>query len=177
VTTPTLAHLEDVAATLDAAGYVVATQELANVEALVAETAYALIACIEIDGWDRVEDTVFDVQAAFTRFADDAPSARNWDLYLVILIAAPASHLDQLTLAETIQADTRYARKFVRVSVTLEELDRALRPLLPLRPPADLAIRDPLAELRDELASLNVADDLANVAIEGFRSTSSVEVP
>lgn len=176
ITSSELARLPDVARLLSAAGYDVATHDLASASAVLAETPYALVACVEFTDWENLDEHVFDVQGALTQFASDSPSARNWDLYVVALLLTPAAEAANRALAEEIEGDTRYARKFVRVAVSQDDLDRALRPLLPLRPPADLAIRDPLEELREELETLNVADDLADVAVDSFRRDERVEV-
>lgn len=172
-----LARLPDVEKLLRAGGYQLATQELAGATAVLAESPYALVACVEFADWDKLDERIFDVQGALTRFASTAPSARNWDLYVVALVLTPTHEAANRALAEAIEADTRYARKFVRVAVRQDTLDRALRPLLPLRPPADLAIRDPLAELRAELQTLDVADDLADMAVDTFRRDDRVDVP
>lgn len=172
-----LARATDVAELLRKSGYEIAVRKLADREAVLGETAYALVACVEFDTWESLDEHVFDVQGALTRMAQEAPSARSWDLYVVALMRTPTSDAADRALAEMIEADTRYARKFVRVAIPSSELDRALRPLLPLRPPADLDIGDPLRELRDELLSLDVEDDVADRALEAFREHESVEVP
>lgn len=177
MTSPELARLADVEVLLRSAGYQLATRELAGFEAVLGETPYALVSCVEFDDWDRLDERVFDVQAALTRLAREAPSARTWDLYLVALVLVPTGDAGHRGLAEAIEADTRYVRKFVRVAVTRSALDRALRPLLPLRPPTGLDIDDPLSELRDELRVLDVADDVADAAVNAFRRTATVEVP
>jgi hypothetical protein len=170
------ARLADIAAVLRDAGYELASRELAGVDAVLAETRYALVACFECDGWERLDERVFDVQSALTRVAEESPSARTWDLYLVILVLAPVRDATGRAAAEAIEADTRYARKFVRFDVAKDTLDRALRPLLPLRAPAELELSEPLGELRNELRSLLVADDVADAAVESFRRTNMVEV-
>jgi hypothetical protein len=170
------ARLADVAAMLSDAGYQLVSRELAGVNAVLAETRYALVACIELDGWKQLDERVFDIQSALTRVAEESPSARAWDLYLVILVVAPAHGASDRATAESIEADTRYARKFVRFDIAKNGLDRALRPLLPLRPPAALELSDPLGELRDELRSLSVAEDIVDLAVDSFRRTDTVEV-
>jgi hypothetical protein len=172
-----LARAKDVADMLRDAGYDVDVRDLAAHQAVVGETPYALVACVEFDTWKSLDEHVFDVQGALTRLAQEAPSARSWDLYVVALILAPMSSAAERALAEMIEADTRYARKFVRVAVRLPELDRALRPLLPLRPPAELGVGDPLIELREELLNLNVDQDVAERALAAFRQNEEVEVP
>jgi hypothetical protein len=159
------------------AGYQLESRELAGVDAVLAETPYALVACIELDGWRHLDERVFDIQSALTRVAEESPSARAWDLYLVILVLASVRDASDRAAAESIEADTRYARKFVRFDVSKNALDQALRSLMPLRPPAALELSDPLGELRKELRSLRVADDIIDVAVDSFRRNDAVEVP
>jgi hypothetical protein len=173
---PELVRVADVAELLRAAGYEVATRELAGREAVLGETPYALVACVEFDDWSDLDERVFDVQAALTQVAAEVPSPRAWDLYLVVLVLRRAQEAAQRAQAEAIEADTRYARKFVRIAIAKDELDRALRPLLPLREPVGLEIRDPLNELRGELRALGIADDIADAAINTFQQTDTVEV-
>jgi hypothetical protein len=172
------APLTDVADVLEGAGYSIAFRDLAGVEAVLGETPYALVACVQLDDWEHLEERVFDIQAALTRVADEAPSARGWDLYLVIHVAILASEPGHRAAAEAVEGDTRYARKLVRVAVPKgPALDSALRPLLPLRPPADLDLGDPMTHVREELHTLRVADAVADVAVESFRRTEEVQVP
>ena len=93
------------------------------------------------------------------------------------LLLSPLGEASERVLAESIEADTRYARKFVRVAVRRGELDRAFRPLLPLRPPSDLEVDNPLDELRDELRALDVPDAVLNAALDAFERTEAVDVP
>jgi hypothetical protein len=177
MTRPELVRLADVAHLLGVAGYTLETRKLAGFEAVLGETPYALVACVELNDWATLGEQVFDVQAALTHVAEREPSARAWDLYVVALIRTTTRDAVHRAVAESIEADTRYARKFVRIAVEQDQLDRALRPLLPLRPPADLRIAEPLAELRDELRELDIADPIADAAMAAFARTDTVEVP
>lgn len=173
---PELARLPDVERLLSNAGYAIGHAELAEVPALIAESPYALIACAEFDDWEALEERIFDVQSALTRVAARAPSARNWDLYVLALVIAEGRDAAHRAIAEAIEGDTRYARKFVRVHVRRGGLERALRPLLPLALAADLEIGNPFEELREELRSLEVDDADADAAVESFRRNQVVEV-
>jgi hypothetical protein len=146
------------------------------VPAAVGESPYALVACVELNGWDELDERIFDVQSALTRVAALAPSARNWDLYVVALVLAEGRDAMHRGIAEAIEGDTRYARKFVRAHVRRDDLERALRPLLPLRAPVELEVGDPLAELRAELRELEVDDADADAAVESFRRDRVVKV-
>ncbi len=176
MTASQLAQLSDLEEQLSAAGYDVRRRDLAKTEVLLGESPYALVACFEADGWEKLEETVFDVQTEMTRIAAGDSAGRVWDIYVVAFVHAPAADADQTALREAIEADTRYARKLVRAAVPREALDRALRPLLPLRDPVGLEVADPLDELREELHALPVADEVADAALVAFASTDSVEV-
>ena len=169
-----VAHVADA---LRGAGYDVAERDLADQPAVLAETPYALVGCVELTGWDGLAERLFDVQAALTHVADEAPSVRSWDLYLVALVTDAASTPAHRAVAERIEADTRYARKFVHIALLTDALDRALRPLLPLRPPVAVALSEPLDDLLDELLELHVEQQVAKAAIASFARTSTVEIP
>jgi hypothetical protein len=177
MTTPEPVRLADVAHLLQVSGYTLERSKLAGFEAVLGETPYALVACVELDDWATLDEQVFDVQAALTRVAEREPSVRTWDLYVVALIRTTTRDAAHRAVAESIEADTRYARKFVRMAVRQDQLDRALRPLLPLRPPADLRIAEPMVELRDELRELDIADHIADAALAAFARADTVDVP
>lgn len=180
MTAARLAQFEDLASALEAGGYAVQRGELAGEPALLAETPYALVACMEVETCDGLADRVSDVQAALTQFAAQAPSPRQWDLYLLVHVLVPPTDPVNEALLETIEADTRYVRKFVRVAIDLDysdAVDRALRPLLPLRPAAQFDLSDPLDTLRLELHGLKLSDDLASAALDAFERRGEVSVP
>jgi hypothetical protein len=67
----------------------------------------------------------------------------------------------------------------VRIAISLADehaVDRALRPLLPLRPTPQFDLGEPLDALRSELYALNAPDDLVDIAIASFQSDSTVTV-
>src|SRR3954449_185604 len=103
-----IAQRSDVARVLEAAGYELQQRRLAECDAIVATTLYALIGCIELGNWSDFYVRVFDAQADLTEVAEEAPSARSWDLYLVVLVHQAASTAEQRALAEAIEGDTRY---------------------------------------------------------------------
>jgi hypothetical protein len=171
-----LAVLADAESLLAGAGYVIGPAELAGIPAIIGESPYALIGCVELTDWDELDERIFDVQSALTQVAAEAPSARNWDLYVVALVHSEGPDAVHRAIVESIEADTRYARKFVRAGVRREGLERALRPLLPLRPPAGLELADPIGELRMELHELDVDDADADAALASFRRDRVVDV-
>ena len=97
------ARRKDVAALLESAGYELQERRFAESETTVAATPYALVACVELDGWGGLDQRVSDIQAGLTELAEEAPSARSWDLYLVVLVADAPTSADQRALAESIE--------------------------------------------------------------------------
>jgi hypothetical protein len=165
---------KDVAKVLEGAGYEVHERLLAERQACIAATPYAVVACVELEDFDRLEEYVSDVQAELTQLASEAPSARSWDLYLVVLLAQLAQDSEQRSLIEAIEGDTAYTRKFVYTGLAVDGLDQALRPLLPLRPVAQLEIEDPLEELRIELLAIGVEKPTVEEAISSFENGDEV---
>jgi hypothetical protein len=171
------ASRNDVAELLQTAGYELEDRALGGFTATIASSPYAVVACVEVSGWKDFAGNVMDVQADLTRLAEGAPSARNWDLYVVALVNEGSPDARRRSEMEQLESDTNYARKFVFGGLVLEKLDAALRPLLPLRPAANFAISDPLAELRAELLSDGVDRRLVDVALQSFDARDEVEVP
>jgi hypothetical protein len=165
---------DDVAALLGANGYELDEHRLGELEATLATTPYALVACVEMGNWGDLEHRVADVQAELTAIDATAPSPRSWDLYLVVLVDAPATSPAQRALVEALEGDTSYTRKFVHAGLDQAELDQALRPLLPLRPPAKLEVAEPLEELRGELLAIGVEEETVEAAILSFKSEDEV---
>jgi hypothetical protein len=180
VTGSRIARLADFAEVLRNSGYTIEYGELAGVKVLLGETPYALVACMEAESWDDLARRVSDVQAALTQLASQAPSPRRWDLYLVVHVLVRAASAAEEATADELEADTHYVRKFVRTAVDLERdgsLDRALRPLLPLRTTPEFDVTEPLDVLRQELHDLRLPDDVADAAIDAFRRGKEITVP
>jgi hypothetical protein len=180
VTGASLASLADLGAALEEAGYRVAPTQLGERAAVLAESPYALVALIEVASCATLAEDVGDAQAALTRVAAEAPSARSWDLYLVLHVLTVSNDPADDLLIEEVEADTRYVRKFVRVAIDALErsaVDRALRALLPLRPMPQFDLADPLDALRTELYALDAPKDLVDTAIASFQNNMTVSVP
>jgi hypothetical protein len=174
-----LAGLTDFAAVLESAGYRIAPAQLEERAAVLAESPYALVALIEVASCASLREDAGDAQAALTRIAAVAPSARSWDLYLMLHVLAVSSDPADDLLIEEVEADTRYVRKFVRVAIDaldLDAIDRALRPLLPLRPMPQFDLADPLDALRAELYALDAPKDLVDAAIASFQNDMTVSI-
>jgi hypothetical protein len=174
-----VAGLADFAAVLESAGYRIAPTQLGERKAVLAESPYALVALIEVASCASLPEDVGDAQAALTRIAAEAPSARSWDLYLMLHVLTVSNDPADDLLIEEVEADTRYVRKFVRVAIDaldLDAIDRALRPLLPLRPMPQFDVADPLDALRAELYALDAPKDLVDAAITSFQNDMTVSV-
>ena len=181
MTTPDFASLNDFADVLRSSGYEVAFRSFAASErVLLAESPYALVCCFEASQWGDLSQRVSDVQAELTQLAAGAPSPRRWDLYVVVhMLTRPPGPAEE-ALAEALEADTRYARKFIRVTIPqgdLEPLEIALLPLLPLRPAPEFDLVEPVEVLRRELYDLNVPHDVADAALAAFSQNDEVAVP
>jgi hypothetical protein len=170
------ATFDDMDAVLTNAGYTVVRSELAGTRALLAETPYSFVGVVEIDGWEDLTERVSDLQAALTHTVEEVPSARDWDLYLVIHVLKRPTNPVHQGVAGKLEADTRYTRKLVRVAIAPAQLDRALRPLLPLRPAAQFDLVEPLNEMRKELQELKLDDKIADAAVAAFRRDEEVQV-
>lgn len=177
----TLAELRDFELVLRNAGYDTRLGPLGHFSrVLLAENPYALLAILEMETWDGILRHVADVQAELTQLAALADSASiRWDLYVLVHVRTFGLQSVPSELLESIESDTKYARKFVRVNLIRDarSLDRALRPFLPLRPALALEPVDPLNLLRVELLEQGVSAELSEYVLERFESTGEVTVP
>jgi hypothetical protein len=164
-------------AVLEDGGYVVDAVDLEGAEdGLLAETPYALVSAVAT-GWEDLEERVAAAQASLTTVAAENPSPRRWDLYVVAVVPRGKTPLHD-TLRETLENDTRYARKLVVAGAGDKvSAERALRALLPLKPPADIPRIDALEAIRVGLAEQGVSAALADAALKAFASRSEVEIP
>jgi hypothetical protein len=161
-------------AILEAAAYDVEAREVDELgPILIAETLYALVMAVAVPE-EGIERFVEDAQAALTRLAAVHPSPRSWDLYLVLVLEEDPARYD--TLRESFDADTRYARKLV-VTGDRARVERSLRILLPIRPVPEIALADPLEEVRSELKRAEIDVDLLETALSSFERTSEVQIP
>jgi hypothetical protein len=172
-----LATLDDIGRVLEGAGYVLERAELAGMQALLAESAYALVGCVELADWTDFSQHVSDAQAALTRVAGEARSVCSSEVYLVLHVRSMATDTIDYAALQAAETDTRRTRTLVRAAVRPSALDRALRPLLPLCPGAVFDLVEPLRQLRDELRELALEDRVADTAIEAFREQNEVRVP
>jgi hypothetical protein len=189
-----LASLDDIGLVLEAAGYALERAELAGLRALLAESSYALVGCVELADWTDFSQHVTEAQSALGRVARGRVAGeplsargadpvrgrdpiRGRDLYLVLHVRSKAADLVDYAALQEAEADTRHTRTLVRVAVTPAELDRALRPLLPLRLGAVFDLAEPLQQLHDELLELGLDERVADTAVEVFGEEEAVRVP
>lgn len=171
------ADLDPVRIVLVDGGYTVQDIQLEDLgPALVAETPYALVVCFDAE-WEELEDQVERAQAGLTNLAATHPSPRSWDLYVVPVLQYADGRYD--AAREALEGDTRYARKIVVAPAGggIANVERALRPLLPLRPVAKIPLVDPLEAVRRELVELGVDPKLADAALAAFERDSEVRIP
>lgn len=175
-----LASLEDLADVLHVADYACSIRSLdAFPRVLVARSSYALMACIEVEGWRALEEVVVPLQVALTHLAEDdeIPDIR-WDLYVLLHIRTSDISAIDGDLMERVENDTRYCRKFVRVNIGRrpEQIDKALRPLLPVRPLPVPNQGDTLLLLRERLAQAGIDAAIADAALSSFRRSGRVSL-
>jgi hypothetical protein len=178
---PSADVLNAFAKVLEASGYSVGYSEFPSVgRVLLAETPDALVCCFHTEHWGSLRQDVSDAQASLTQLAAEVPSARRWDMYLVVHLPGKPPGLLEEAAVEAIEADTSYMRKFVRMGVVFHDskaVERALRQLLPLQSVPVFDIIDPLELLRNELRELDIAEEIAATAIASFQLSSEVSVP
>jgi hypothetical protein len=112
------------------------------------------------------------------RAAASKLGAKQWDLYLVLLAEQPAAD-DGHASSElgAINYNTRSIRRLAHAGVapTVEAVERALRPFLPLPHVNEGAVlEDALTLLEQELAREGVDQALAGRAVAAFRESGSL---
>jgi hypothetical protein len=112
------------------------------------------------------------------RAATSSLGAKQWDLYLVLLAeqAAPDDGRASTELA-SLNYNTRSIRRLAHAGVvaTIEAVERALRPFLPLPEISDAAVlEDALTLLEQALTAEGVEKQLAGRAVAAFRETGSL---
>jgi hypothetical protein len=144
---------------------------------LLAETPHAVVLCVRAT-WESLNVTSNEAQAQLTHLAAGDPSARNWDLYVVIAITQVAGEAEEVA-RERLEHDTRYARKLIVAGPAITDplaLHTALRPLLPIRPTASVHLADPLAAMHEALLTNGLDGPTVGLAITSFSSTGEVDV-
>ena len=140
---------------------------------VVAEDRYSAAAIIGVDDWRSTASSLGDIATDFANWAFDRdPREKQWDLYLVVLVAAPITENDELAEIEDMAADTRYLRRLIRHGVSSgtesPTVRTALAPLLPISLPPRVLDRDPHRALVEALRSHGVEPDLAEQTVQRF---------
>jgi len=169
------------ASILEAAGFrteLVALQQT-GASVWVAEDVYTVAALIGADRWAQLADDLEDVTTDFVNWAfSSQPDAKQWDLYVCVLVAQPVTNDDELVQVEGFADDTRYVRRLVRHGIASEEagpLHTALAALLPLELPERIAQRDPSGALVGALRGRGVDGDLAQQTVEQFLKATGID--
>jgi len=118
------------------------------------------------------------VQELTERAAASSLGAKQWDLYLVLLVEQPAADDGRAaTELASLNYNTRGIRRLAHagVAATLEAVERALRPFLPLPEISEAAVlEDALTLLEQALTAEGVDEQLAGRAVAAFRETGSL---
>ena len=100
-----------------------------------------------LESWQREQDSFLRKSANALR----AEPAKAWNGYTVVLCAEPCPQELRPRLEE-VEEDFRGTRKIAQAGVqSMEDVERALLPLLPLQLVAVLPIEDPMRRLRSRL--------------------------
>lgn len=102
---------------------------------------------------------------------------KRWDAYVVFVSPmSPESPADIRELQE-MGGNTKGVRRLVSVATlpTVEHVERALRPFVPIRTADSVSLSDPYAELTSQLVLNAVDADDARRAVEAYRATGSLD--
>lgn len=160
---------------LQAAAFRTARMTLPQSEAgvVVAENPYVVAAVAGADHWHDVAPYGDALGTEFANWAlSRQPQAKQWDLYLVLLLTQPVTSDSELAQIEQFTGDTRYVRRLIRHGVASDRASAdtrtALAALLPLRLPERISERDPFSALVEALRGQGVPSDLATQKVEQF---------
>lgn len=154
------------------ASFAVEEREVADLGVvLIAETAYALVISVACE-WDDVLLRSDKAQVELTRIAAIHPSARSWDLYVVLVMGPSRSGSEQIR--ERLESDTSYARKLVITGPSATE--RRLLALKPLMNLPSLEPVEPLRELQRRLIAARIAPWVIDQAITSFADDGHVDI-
>lgn len=137
-------------------------------EIVIAETLNALVIVVE-SSWPDLEDRYAEAQAHLTRRAAERPSARIWDLYVIVVTDPVEPGFEQTR--ELVEGDTQYARKLIVAGHG--EVERRLRSLLPLGELEQIERADPFVELRRRLLGAGLPEAVVEEALTSYRKAGS----
>jgi hypothetical protein len=157
---------------LDASGFEVAPEKHDVLGTIViAETLYALVIVIE-SSWEELRDRYAEAQAHLTHRAAERPSARIWDLYVIVVADTVEPGYEQAR--EVAEGDTQYARKLIVAGH--DEVRRRLRALLPLGELEQIVRTDPLAELERRLVAAGLSRSVVEAALRSFEGEQKLHL-
>ena len=179
--------LEDIVAVLQGNGFTAAVERVnfagadqvvpsASAEIVLGEQPLLVVAVLKATKWSEVADHIEEwVVAVADLVAERDPSARQWDLTILLLLDR-ALGPDEVPAAAAWTSSTSYARRVVADRLGERALEEALAPILPigLQQPAK-AEKSLFDRLRIQLA-LDLGDDAANLAVASFENTGEVQI-
>jgi len=144
------------------------------------EDAYGVVAVMVYETWDELRSTwpdhqgaLVDLLAAYVSHAE----AKAWEGYLVLLTLGGMAE-DAEVEANAIRYNMSRVRKLVGIGAelqTLADLERVLRPVLPVKPKVLSAESDSALELLPQLlASDALPEQVTRAAIGAFVDSSSI---
>jgi hypothetical protein len=139
-------------------------------DVLMAENDFGLAAIVSAKNWTDVAKDLPELQLGLANWAAErGAGAKQWDLYLVILVSDVLQDSD-LAAATDAATDLRMVRKIIRAGVPPDRVDvrKALAPLLPLGGPTQAEALAPLRELEARLPTHGLTSEQALSAIAAF---------
>lgn len=160
---------------LERAGYVTSRVAHNGLPLLLAENAdivLSVAATVTVEAAVRAEPVAS--RALIDRLGSGADQSKLWDAYVALLTSQRRSAESTQVLFD-VAYNLRHVRRLVRagVATTLASVERALRPVLPLKiPQVGTALPDPLDALRDKLAGRGLNPEEVSEEIALFRAAA-----
>jgi len=144
------------------------------------EDPYGIVAVVVYETWADLAETWPDAQGHLVELISAhlrRPEPKSWEGYLVLLTPSVAPLAARSQLAE-IRYDTNRVRKLVATGDdlrTLDDVEQALLPLLPLEVESQLESGPALLErLPDLLAARGIDAEAARTVVQAFIANESV---
>jgi hypothetical protein len=149
--------------------------ELSNPGARVFEDVYNIVAVAAYNTWSELEENWKNAQAALVELISeylDRSDAKAWDGYLVLLTPSILNATEAAQLIE-IRYNTSRLRKLIAAGkelTVLEDVNRLLAPLLPLRlDPLPVERRSVLDELPSLLSAKGIPEAGVKTLVEAYQ--------
>ena len=144
------------------------------------EDPYGIVAVVVYETWSELAGAWPDAQGRFVELISshlDRPEPKSWEGYLVLLTPAPSPLSARPDLAQ-IRYDTNRVRKLVAAGddlATLDDVETALLPLLPLKVDAQVEMGAGLIDrLPDLLARRGIDVGASRAVVEAFKANESI---